>query len=91
MVNKGGSVPLFPYGARSRTGWNVSGLSKIIIYLTNQEATMKCPICDTKLRRMITDDPHIDHMLVDGWECPECGYDSVYDDEEPFEDDDEED
>ena len=44
-----------------------------------------CPNCGATLRRMITDDPHIDHQLVDGWECPECGYDSVYDDEEPVE------
>lgn len=50
---------------------------------------MRCPICDTKLRRMITDDPHIDHQLVEGWECPECGYDSVYDQDEPVEDDEE--
>lgn len=49
---------------------------------------MKCPHCDSKLKRMITDDPHIDHQLVEGWQCPECGYDSVYDDEEPVEDDD---
>ena len=49
---------------------------------------MKCPRCDSKLKRMITDDPYIDHQLVEGWECPECGYDSVYDDEDPVEDDD---
>lgn len=49
---------------------------------------MRCPHCDSKLKRMITDDPYIDHQLVEGWECPECGYDSVYDDEEPVEDDD---
>ena len=49
---------------------------------------MKCPNCDSKLKRMITDDPYIDHQLVEGWECPECGYDSVYDDEEPIGDDD---
>ena len=35
---------------------------------------MKCPKCDAKLKRMITADPHIDHQLVEGWECPECGY-----------------
>ncbi len=51
---------------------------------------MKCPHCDSKLKRMITDDPHIDHQLVEGWECPECGYDSVYDNDEPVEDDEEE-
>ena len=49
---------------------------------------MRCPNCDSKLKRMITDDPHIDHQLVEGWECPECGYDSVYDDDEPIGDDD---
>ena len=48
---------------------------------------MRCPNCDTKLKRMITDHPIIDHQLVEGWECPLCGYDSVYDDEEPVEDD----
>ena len=52
---------------------------------------MRCPMCDAKLERMITDDPHIPHMCVDGWQCPECGYDSVYDDEEPVEDAEEED
>lgn len=52
---------------------------------------MRCPNCDAKLKRMITDDPNIDHQLVEGWECPECGYDSVYDDEEPVEEDDEDD
>lgn len=52
---------------------------------------MKCQHCDSKLKRMITDDPHIDHQLVEGWECPECGYDSVYDDEEPVEDDEDDD
>ena len=49
---------------------------------------MKCPHCDSKLKRMITDDPHIDHQLVEGWECPECKYNSVYDDDEPVTDDD---
>lgn len=52
---------------------------------------MRCPVCDAKLRRMITDDPFIDHQLVDGWECHECGYDSVHDADEPVEDSDEED
>ena len=52
---------------------------------------MKCPHCDSKLKGMITDDPHIDHLLVEGWECPECKYDSVYDDEEPVEDDEDDD
>lgn len=49
---------------------------------------MKCPICDAKLRTMVTDHPFIDHLLVDGYECPECHYDSVYDDESPVPDDD---
>lgn len=48
---------------------------------------MRCPNCDAKLKQMITDVPNIDHQLVEGWECPECGYDSIYDDEEPVEDD----
>ena len=52
---------------------------------------MRCPNCDAKLKRMITDHPHIAHDLVEGWECPECGYDSVYDHEEPVEDDEDED
>lgn len=44
-----------------------------------------CPICNAKLRTMITNDPIISHQLVEGYECPECGYDSVYDTEEPIE------
>lgn len=44
-----------------------------------------CPICDARLRRMITTDPHDDHGLVEGWECPDCHYDSVYDPECPVE------
>lgn len=52
---------------------------------------MRCPNCDAKLRSMITDHPFLDHELVEGWECPECGYDSVYDDESPVEDDEDED
>ena len=52
---------------------------------------MRCPVCDSKLERMITDHPHIAHDLVEGWQCPECGYDSVYDDEEPVEDDEDDD
>ena len=51
---------------------------------------MRCPNCDAKLERMITDDPHITHDLVEGQQCPECGYDSVYDDEEPVEDEEDE-
>ena len=48
---------------------------------------MRCPNCDSELRRIITVDPYIDHQLVEGWECPVCGYDSVYNDEEPLGDD----
>ena len=48
---------------------------------------MKCPHCDSKLKRMITDDPYIDHQLVEGWECPDCKYNSVYEDDEPVDDD----
>ena len=44
-----------------------------------------CPRCGAKLRGMVTDDPHISHQVVEGFECPECGYDSVYDPEEPEE------
>lgn len=44
-----------------------------------------CPICDARLRRMITTDPHDNHNLVEGWECPDCHYDSVYDQECPVE------
>ena len=62
-----------------------------IMNITSTRGTkMRCPNCDAKLKRMITDDPHIDHQLVEGWECPECGYDSVYDDEEPVEDEEDE-
>ena len=52
---------------------------------------MKCPHYDSKLKRMITDDPYIDHQLVEGWEYPDCKYNSVYDDEEPVEDDEDDD
>lgn len=45
-----------------------------------------CPKCGAKLRNMITDDPVIEHQLVEGYECPDCGYDSVYDLEEPEDD-----
>jgi len=38
-----------------------------------------------KNRSMITNDPIVSHQLVEGYECPECGYDSVYDAEEPIE------
>ena len=43
-----------------------------------------CPICNAKLRSMITNDPIVSHQLVEGYEC---GYDSVYDTEEPIEED----
>lgn len=52
---------------------------------------MKCPHCDSKLKRMITDDPYIGHQLVEGWECPDCKYNSVYDDDEPVDDDEDDD
>lgn len=44
-----------------------------------------CPMCNAKLRSMITNDPIVSRQLVEGYECPECGYDSVYDAEEPIE------
>lgn len=52
-----------------------------------------CPICSARLRAMVTDDPVVDNQLTEGYECPECGYDSVYDHDEPVDepDDDEED
>lgn len=49
-----------------------------------------CPHCGTTLRKMITNHPFIDHDLVEGYECPECKYDSVYDSEEPKEEPEEE-
>ena len=48
-----------------------------------------CPRCETKLRRMITKHPHIDHELIEAYECPECGYDSFYDADDPIDVEDE--
>lgn len=38
---------------------------------------MYCPLCDARLRRMLTTDPQDSRSIVEGWECPDCHYDSV--------------
>lgn len=46
---------------------------------------LNCPLCDARLRRMLTTDPHDSRSIVEGWECPDCHYDSVYSPERPVE------
>lgn len=49
-----------------------------------------CPYCESKLHIMITKHQHIEHELIDGYECSECGYDSFYDADDPIDVEDEE-
>lgn len=54
-------------------------LDETYAYTIDYEDEHLCPHCGEPMRSMITDDPMCSHSLVEGYECPNCKYDSIYD------------